>query len=210
MNRFSLKTDHGKSISWKINDFPRVFWFFALWPGWSLFFLPESSIPTTLPCFFIFVALPSHPWPSNLTQTAFISLFHPPSLNFLPHFFWVLLMFFQNPLFPPYRKCSSPSCFFYPGFISLFFPPCLFLNPFFYGSCLCFFKTPSLLTIEFFTPLGLSRHQIFYPSRNTTETFSWKNPNSFSLGFAYVFTKLFSIFQKFPWSSYSPFLKHTK
>ena len=90
--------------------FLRFVYFFALWPGWNIFFLPESSIPTTVPCFFIFVALPSHPWPSNLTQTAFISLFHPPSLNFLPHFFWVLLMFFQNSLFP-LQNFSSPQFF---------------------------------------------------------------------------------------------------
>ena len=32
-----------------------------------------------------------------------------PSLFFFqPFFFWVLLMFFQNPFFPPYRNCFIP------------------------------------------------------------------------------------------------------
>ena len=85
------------------------------------------------------------------THPGVISLFFPPCFFSNPFFFWVLLMFFQNPLFPPIDFFHPPRA---PSKKNLHG-----ISPsFFFGSCLCFFSFPFFLPKENVHPPRVSKN----------------------------------------------------
>ena len=149
MNRFSLKTDHGKSISWKISHFPRVFRLFApggLSGGDTCVSGGDPCVSWGDPCVSLgdtCVSLGDHP--------GVISLFFPPCFFSNPFFSGSCLCFFKIPFFPP---------------IEFFYPPRApskknlhGISPsFFFGSCLCFFSFPFFLPKENVHPPRVSKN----------------------------------------------------